>query len=258
MKKSLENLLFELLESGGVSLDHPRNFEESFLLINSNIDPLMAKISQAIDAPENVKVILSLRMQGGGLNNDTLIVPAKSLENFLLFVQHTKEREEAMPFIEEYGQSKFNDLKEDVLNILSEKTSKNFTLINDCTLDGMGNILFTVDDKKNKSSSIITIKQKQNFNHILPLKIQFQTLIKSEKYLKSTGLNFYISGKDLEQYPLMPMEKIKNKTEQEFLNDIIAMNNNPDSYVIKSKILDYFKLNTSLTEKDNNEKKLKI
>lgn len=138
-----------------------------------------------------------------------------------------------------------------------KKPSKNFTLIEDYKLDGQGNILFTIEDKKNSLISIITIKEKQNFNNILPIKVHLQTVISSVSGLKSAGMDFIVESNDLDKYSLMPQTKPQIKTEEQFLNDIIDANTK-DSYLIPSKTINHFNLSVSLPEKDSNEKRFKI
>jgi hypothetical protein len=259
MKKNIENLLFDLLENSHIKLIKFQSVDEAYLQIDSPTDPIRAQIFQAVDAPDKVKVSIILRKKSGTTDNEIIIVPSKSIENFLSFAHYKMERQDdkAQQIISEHGQAKFNELRDDVLNILAEKTSKNFTLIEDYRLDGQGNVLFTIEDKKNGINSIITIKEKQDFNNILPIKIHLQTVISSGSGLKSAGMDFFVEANDLEKYSLLPQIKPTIKTEEQFLDDLINANNT-DPYLIQSKVLQHFNLSVSLPEKENNQKSPKI
>ena len=259
MKKTIENLLFNLLENSQIKLVRLHSDDADHLQIDSPDDPVRARIYQAIDAPDKVKILIILRKKNGTTDDKFIIIPSKSIENFLSFAHYNMERQDknTEKIISEYGQAKFNELRDDVLNILAKKPSKNFTLIGDNELDGQGNILFTIEDKKNSLISIITIKEKQDFNHILPIKVHLQTVISSVSGLKSAGMDFLIEANDLDKYPLIPQTKPQIKTEEQFLNDIINANTK-DSYLIPSKTINHFNLSISLPEKEVNEKRFKL
>lgn len=253
MKKTIENLLFSILENSDIKLNTLSEIEKSFLSIDSVKDPLRVKVYQATYGPDNVRIEFGLRSQLGKQKNE-IILPAKKIENFLYFIQHRLEKEEEKnkSIIEEYGQGKFNELKEDILNILAKKPSKNFVLIDNYQSDEGGNYIYNLEDKVSGIDSFIVFKENQSLNNIIPLNITFQTVIKCNEKLKTASLSLYISVKDLNKYPLLPHKAPHQKTEEEFLDDIIKKQSH------QSKVLNHFALSVILPEKDEIVKVLKI
>ena len=243
MQKNLENVLFTISENADfLQISHEKM---NGLQIDCK-DGTFIKIYETLIPQElSVEIISSPA-------KSSIIVNSDKIMNFLNYAHLHIENNQAHGFVEKFGQTIFNTLKENALILLSGKKSNIFS-IKDEQNKQHNFFELTLHNHLNSSPASIHINYDQKVTSVNPLRVSVMAVVKflEDKSISNSYMHFYVPQHKIKKYPFIHFNILKYKDETEFIDNLITTHKT-------SKVLSYFSLNCDLKEKEAKSSKLKI